>query len=163
MDTQTSLTGSYRDLLSTLLQIEAGVREELESTFKTPEPQESMLFVVSEIGEVADALVHKDKFARSDQHKTRDFKLELSQVLFMTLTVLRGLQDSELTESQINMLSDIIVLSKVEYSHSYWLSFAEDVIGLVYLHGLDPVELVQLESDRLRRKFGNNTYSNGVL
>ena len=162
MDTQMSQTGSYRDLISVLLEIEQDLRTELEHTFTTPEPQEAMLFVVSEIGEVADAIVHSDKFARNDQHKVRNFEAELAQVLFMSLTVLRGLQDYELTESQVQQLNDIIFLTKIELNQLYWMGFVKDVIDLIYSHGLDPVELIQNESDKLRRKFGN-TNSDGVL
>lgn len=153
MDMQISQTSSFQELIEILSKIERETRLELEHTYKTPTPVESMLFVISEIGEYADALVHNTKFARNDPSKERAAHKELAQVLFMTLTVRNGL-GGESTD-QTDMLMPFTYLIGVEPSRAFWDGLLKRVIHLIHWNGLDPQVLLQSEAERLISKFGN--------
>lgn len=92
----------------------AETRKVVENQWPTPNSVQSILFAISELGEVADAIVHSQReFTRSDQGKTRNLAQELAQTRIMIATAGNSLEEEIATGKRVIVdakLSDNLML-----------------------------------------------------
>lgn len=137
-----SRTGNFLESMSEQV---SRLREQHSHIFAPVTFVEGVLFTVSEIGEVADAMVHNDKFARNDPSRERNLEKELGGVLFMIVSTLNATGPK--TDKRVESIERILSTDLGSYQ---WISdMFYGTIDVIYDLGLDPEQLLRQECERL--------------
>ncbi len=159
-----------------LTQKVAETRAIVEDQWRTPNVTQSILFAVSELGEVADAIVNtQNQFARNDPEKLRLVTREIAQTRIMIATAANLVNNDQFNADQgtdpdvllalallLHLMADLVFTCASSGTKGFTSKFAGVDRSLEYLSRLIDKEIttdqaIEDELSRLRAKYAPPT------